>query len=89
MSNTLIFTVFRILGNASDVCCLCLKFLAWGQVACRADAKIAHYKCAKKWGWKRQSRAKKVGRKHQPKVQSKVIKVLRKGTVIKTITSEY
>jgi hypothetical protein len=55
--------IFSVVGkhrfNSSESCCICLKFIGAGQIYVRAESKTAHYKCAKKRGWKRKSRAKK------------------------------
>lgn len=72
--------------DRGEACCLCLKFINPGQRYVRAESKVAHYRCAKKRGWKRKSRA-----KPKPKLPevitptAKIIKVVRNGLVIKKI----
>lgn len=82
----LILAVARVRWDSGEACCLCKKFLNPGQSYARTESKVAHYKCAKKAGWRRKSRAKK---KPKPiierEVNLKMIRVVRNGETVKTV----
>lgn len=85
-----IFFVATAHRDLSEICCICSRFINYGQWYVRAEKGIAHYKCAKKRGWKKQKR------KSVSKVKEKAarieefrprIKVVRNGEIIKILTN--
>ena len=77
------FSVAKSSYDSSESCCLCLGFISAGQFYVRTHSKVAHYKCARKRGWKRATRAKKKATEIPKFNQS--IRVVRDGVVVKRI----
>lgn len=75
--------IYEVVGKArydyNESCYLCLGFIGAGQFFVRSESKTAHYKCARKRGWKRKSRAKK----HKPEIVREIASVNRPIKIIK------
>lgn len=78
---------FSVVGKfrfeSSEVCCLCSKFIGAGRFFVRTESKIAHYKCAKKRGWKKKPREKLKTQEMNTKTAARKIRIIRNGSVVK------
>jgi len=75
----MIYHVARITWDCpTQRCCLCRKGFKAGAIYARAEnGKMAHYKCAQKHHWKRESRKKKLPPKLEFAPVSRPIKIVR------------
>ena len=79
--------IFHLVGkfdyDSAEVCCLCFGFITANEFYARGDSKIAHYKCAKRKHWKRETRKKLKNEKRE--ILPRTITVLRDGIVVKRV----